>query len=80
LDGLNLQARKSIAPGEEIRVDFATFGTNALAAFDCQCGAAECRKRIHRDDHIRPFLERYGHHVSDFVRSCRLKPESRSDH
>jgi D-alanine-D-alanine ligase len=79
LDGLNLQARRSIAPGDEIRVDFATFGTNALAPFDCACGAEECRKRIHRDDHLRPFLDRYGPHVSDFVRSSRVQSELRSD-
>ena len=67
LEGLDLVARRGIAQGEEIRVDYATYGNNILAPFDCTCGATECRGRIREDDHLQPFMERYGDHISDYV-------------
>jgi D-alanine-D-alanine ligase len=75
LEGLNLVARRAIAQGEEIRVDYATYGNNILAPFDCECGSAECRRRISEDDHLQPFLARYGEHISDFVRVKRATTE-----
>ncbi len=71
LDGLNLAARREIAPGEEIRVDYATYGNNILSPFDCSCGSPECRGRVRKDDHLQPFVNRYGEHISDFVRAKR---------
>jgi D-alanine-D-alanine ligase len=71
LEGLDLVARRTIAPGEEIRVDYATYGNNILAPFDCHCGAASCRGRVREDDHLGPALDRYGRHVSDFVKQKR---------
>jgi D-alanine-D-alanine ligase len=71
LEGLDLVARRDISQGEEIRVDYATYGNNVLAPFDCTCGAPECRGRVREDDHLQPFLTRYGDHISDFVRSKR---------
>jgi D-alanine-D-alanine ligase len=76
LEGLNLVARKAISPGEEIRVDFATYGTNVLGAFDCDCGAVECRGRIQEDDHLQSFMTRYGDHVSEFVQTQRARRKS----
>jgi D-alanine-D-alanine ligase len=71
LEGLNLVARRAIAQGEEIRVDYATYGNNILAPFDCSCGAKECRGRVEEDDHLQTFIDRYGDHVSDYVRGKR---------
>jgi D-alanine-D-alanine ligase len=71
LEGLNLVARRDIPRGEEIRVDYATYGNNLLAPFSCECGAAACRGEIREDDHLQPFLERYGSHISDFVKQKR---------
>jgi D-alanine-D-alanine ligase-like ATP-grasp enzyme len=71
IEGLNLVARKNIAQGEEIRVDYATYGNNILSPFDCGCGSHECRGRVREDDHLQPFLERYGAHVSDYVKEKR---------
>jgi D-alanine-D-alanine ligase len=73
--GLDLLARRNIQPGEEIRVDYATYGINTLASFDCTCGATDCRARVKEDDHLQSILDRYGDHVTDFVRSQRLKPD-----
>jgi D-alanine-D-alanine ligase len=67
LEGLNLVARRSIPPGEEIRVDYATYGNNILAPFDCACGAKDCRGRVRTDDHLQPVMKKYGSHLSDFV-------------
>jgi D-alanine-D-alanine ligase len=74
LEGLDLVARRDISQGEEIQVDYATYGNNVLAPFDCTCGAPECRGRVREDDHLKPFLEAYGDHISDFVRSKRDGP------
>jgi D-alanine-D-alanine ligase len=71
LEGFNLVARRRISRGEEIRVDYATYGNNLLAPFDCQCGAENCRSRVREDDHLQPFMDRYGCHVSDWVRQKR---------
>ncbi len=71
LDGLNLVARRDIACGEELTVDYATFCGSAMAEFACQCGAADCRQIIRGSDHLLPELrERYGEHVSDYVRAA----------
>jgi D-alanine-D-alanine ligase len=71
LEGLNLVARRPIEAGEEIRVDYATYGNNILSPFDCACRAPDCRGRVSEDDHLQPFMERYGSHLSDFVRRVR---------
>jgi D-alanine-D-alanine ligase len=76
LEGLDLVARRPIAQGEEIHVDYATYGNNILAPFDCACGSAECRGRVRENDHLQPFIARYGPHVSDFVRAKRLEAGS----
>ena len=73
LEGLNLVARCAIEVGEEIRIDYATYGNNILAPFDCDCGASACRGRVKEDDHLQPFLEAYGDHVSEFVREKRAQ-------
>lgn len=69
LDGLNLVARRTIRPDEELSVDYATFCGPAMASFECHCGARECRHVITGSDHLLPGIrERYGEHVSEFVR------------
>ena len=72
LEGLNLVARRPIDRGEEIRVDYATYGNNILAPFTCECGTAACRGEVRRDDHLQPFMDRYGSHLSDYVRRKRI--------
>lgn len=71
LDGLDLVARRAIAPGEEITMDYATFCGEAMPAFDCTCGAPTCRGTIRGTDYRAPFVARYGLHVSDYVRTRR---------
>jgi D-alanine-D-alanine ligase len=72
LQGLDLVARRDVALGEEVTVDYATFCGPAMAPFECACGAALCRRVINGSDHALPELrERYGDHVSDFVRQHR---------
>ena len=71
LEGLDLVARTAISQGEEIQVDYATYGNNILGPFDCTCGASTCRGRVKEDDHLRPFMDRYGPHLSNFVKRKR---------
>lgn len=71
LEGLDLVARRRIPIGEEITVDYATFCNELMDAFDCTCGSPDCRRVIRGTDHLQPFVERYGDHVSDYIREKR---------
>ncbi|MGI9189513.1 MAG: SET domain-containing protein-lysine N-methyltransferase [Longimicrobiaceae bacterium] len=73
LAGLDVVARRDLAPGEEITLDYATFCNERMPGFACRCGAAECRGTIRGDDLLRGFVARYGEHVSDYVRRRRLE-------
>ena len=42
-DGLNIRARKDIAVGDELTLDYADFCSETSAEFQCGCGAANCR-------------------------------------
>lgn len=78
LDGLDLVARRPIARGEALTMDYATFCGPEMQPFDCQCGATvdgvpACRQVITATDCFRPeIVDRYGRHVSDFVLRARL--------
>lgn len=72
LQGLDLVARRPIARGEEIRIDYATFCGPQMNGFVCDCGAADCRGVVTSVDHLLPELEqRYGSHLSAYVRRRR---------
>jgi D-alanine-D-alanine ligase len=71
LDGLDLVARRDIPPGEELTVDYATFCGPAMRSFECHCGSPDCRRVILGTDYLLPRVrQRYGDHVSDFVRGA----------
>jgi len=79
LDGLDLVARRAVRRGEEFTMDYATFCGPGMAPFECRCGAALCRGTIRGSDHVAPFVaERYGDHVSDYVRSKRRQQRPRA--
>ena len=69
--GLDIVARRPIAEGEEISLDYATFHNELMPEFVCTCGSEECRKVIRGSDYLQPFVERYGEHVSEYVRQKR---------
>ncbi len=71
LDGLNLVARRRIPAGSEITMDYATFYNELMEEFVCSCDAPECRSIIRGTDFNEPFMERYGDHVSDYIRTKR---------
>ncbi|HYE94871.1 MAG TPA: SET domain-containing protein-lysine N-methyltransferase [Rubricoccaceae bacterium] len=71
LSGLDVVARRPIAPGEEVTLDYATFYHETMPAFACTCGAATCRGVVSGADVLAPFVDRYGKHVSDYVRARR---------
>lgn len=73
LEGLDLVARRRIEKGEELRVDYATYGNNILAPFDCSCGSKACRGRVEADDHLKGLMDRYGSHLSDYVKRARRR-------
>lgn len=75
LSGLNLVARKRIPAGSEITMDYSTFCNEAMAEFKCSCRASDCREVIRGTDYKEAFMERYGDHVSDYVRAKRVSLE-----
>jgi D-alanine-D-alanine ligase-like ATP-grasp enzyme len=71
LKGLDLVARRSIGDGESLTVDYATFCGPSMESFECACGAACCRGTVQGTDYLLPeLMDRYGDHVSDFIRSA----------
>jgi D-alanine-D-alanine ligase len=70
-DGLDVVARRKIKKGEEVTLDYATFHNEQMPSFECTCAAAECRGTIRGDDYLQDFVERYGSHISDYVKSKR---------
>ena len=73
LDGLNVVARRDIAAGDEITLDYATFRNERMPSFECSCGAAACRGVVRGTDYLDDFVSRYGDHVSDYVRRQRAE-------
>jgi len=72
MEGLDLVARRGIAAGDAITVDYATFCGETMADFACHCGSPLCRKIIRGTDHLLGLVgERYGDHVSEYVRLAR---------
>jgi 8-oxo-dGTP pyrophosphatase MutT (NUDIX family) len=60
-DAFTLAARRDLAPGEELTVDYATQTAEAGFVMACRCGSALCRGRVTGADWRRPELqERYG--------------------
>lgn len=45
-DGLNVVASRPIAAGEELTLDYAAFLNEEAEAFECNCGAASCRRLV----------------------------------
>ena len=71
LDGLDVTARRTVAAGDEVTLDYATFMTEPMPDFRCDCGHDGCRGVIRASDHLEDFVERYDGHVSDWVRRRR---------
>ena len=69
-DEVTLVARRSIAAGEEITVDYALFTTRPGWVLDhpCQCGSPHCRGHITGNDwKSKAVQERYRNHFSPFI-------------
>jgi D-alanine-D-alanine ligase len=71
VEGLDVVARHALEPGDEITLDYATLYNERMPTFECGCGAPTCRGLVRGDDHLRPFVARYGDHVTDYVRRKR---------
>jgi SET domain-containing protein len=68
-DPFTLEARKPIAPGEEVTLDYALFErAGYIADWACSCGSALCRHRVTGQDWRRPDLQaRYRDHFSPLI-------------
>lgn len=80
-DAVTIVARRAIAAGEELTVDYALFSAQETWSLDgiCRCGAADCRGRITGQDWQLPLVrQRYFPHFSPFInqRIAQRRPES----
>lgn len=67
-DEVTLVARRDIAPGEEVTVDYATYTADKPWRMACRCGASLCRVIVTQDDWRLPDVqERYAGHFSPFL-------------
>jgi hypothetical protein len=65
---IGLVALRDIEPGEEICFDYAMTDASPYDEFDCECGAAQCRKHITGNDWMLPEVqEKYAGHFSPYV-------------
>lgn len=79
IEGLNLVARRNIKAGEQITIDYATFYNEQMDDFDCHCGTRRCRKVVRGTDYLEDFVERYGDHVSDYVKTKRMSEKTKRE-
>lgn len=73
-----LVAMRPIKPGEEICFDYAMSDGSPYDEFNCQCGAANCRRRVTGKDWQRPELQaRYDGYFAPYLqrRIARLRQE-----
>lgn len=69
MSGLAVVARRPIAKGAELTLDYATFEPTH-PEFECWCGAATCRKMVRPNEYKESwFQERYGNFVSPHILS-----------
>jgi hypothetical protein len=69
-DEVTLVARRDIAAGEELTIDYCLFegDEDHVPPWTCRCGSARCRGRFTGRDWRRPDLqERYRGHFSPFI-------------
>lgn len=67
-DEYTLEARRDIASGEEVTVDYALQTSIPEWEMACQCGSPLCRTVLRGDDWMRPELQaRYRGHFSPFL-------------
>ncbi len=67
-DEVTIVARRDIAPGEELTVDYALMTVHEDWSMPCHCGAASCRGIVTGRDWRRPQLqERYPEQFSPFI-------------
>jgi SET domain-containing protein len=63
VDAFTLAARRDIAAGDEITIDYATQTDNPGFTLDCRCGSSSCRGTVTGADWRSPELQqRYGEH------------------
>lgn len=68
VDAVTLSARRPIAAGEEVTVDYATHTADLPWSMPCTCGSPNCRQLITSDDWQRPDVQDlYAGHFSPFL-------------
>jgi RimJ/RimL family protein N-acetyltransferase len=68
LDERTVGARRDIAPGEELTLDYALFSVAPEWRMECRCGSTLCRGVVTGNDWLLPAIqERYAGHFSPFI-------------
>ena len=71
--GLDVEARLSLEPGDEITLDYATMYNERMPDFVCRCRAPTCRGVIRGTDYLESFVDRYEGHLTDWVARARAR-------
>lgn len=67
-DAVSEEARRDIAPGEELTVDYALHTDDPAWSMPCTCGSPLCRHVVRGDDWRLPEVQRcYAGHFSPFI-------------
>jgi hypothetical protein len=68
LDARTVGARRDIAAGEELTVDYALFSVVPEWRMDCHCGSSRCRGVVTGNDwRLLELQQRYAGHFSPFI-------------
>jgi hypothetical protein len=65
---IGLVAMRDIEPDEELNLDYAMVDATSYDEFDCNCGAANCRRRVTGNDWRKPELwDKYAGYFSPYL-------------
>ena len=65
---ITLVARRDLAVGEQVTMDYATCDSSPYDEFECECGSAACRGKVTGEDWMKPELhERYAGQFSPYL-------------
>jgi hypothetical protein len=68
VDEVTVAARRNIAEGEELTIDYALHSVQPSWSMACHCASPLCRRAVTGDDWRRPELQRrYAGHFSPFI-------------
>ena len=80
-DALTTEAKRRIAPGEEITIDYAVMTADPNWSMDCNCGSSNFRRIVRGDDwRLADVQQLYEGHFAPFLNRRIERQREQSDH